>query len=230
MEEHLSGRCCFAILVSGVLLLTGCMSEPSPGEQAPTTGSSANGVPPEGQDWDLTAEEVLALYEESVDELQERGGFSDDQTPDLVRIVSPADWAQTQVDCMTERGIPTQVSQNGIVLDESVPLDQGDTTNLAFFQCAVQFPIDPRFNLPLPRERAELQYDFLVDTVATCLKEQGIQVSDPPSLETWLSRYYAGGESWYPFNEAASQVGMEQLDALYLACPSDSPDLYPPPL
>ncbi|WP_439564169.1 hypothetical protein [Microcella sp.] len=116
------------------------------------------------------------------------------------------------------------------MLYPSVPEEQGEFLNRAAFECEMAYPIDPRTQIPLPRVRAEAQYQHLVNTVAPCVEGLGIAVSDPPSLTTWLEAYYAETEIWDPYSDLLEQVtaGSSLLDEAYAQCPHDAPDLYPP--
>ena len=201
---------------------------------APTVGMTVEPepvqIPPAGQDWDLDQEEIDGLYQDYVGSLASSLGLDPAPTVDLIRFVSASEWAGAQVACLQNLGVNATEDAQGGVLYPSIPEEQGEFLNRAAFECEVAYPIDPRTQIPLPRVRAEAQYQHLVVTVAPCVEGLGIAVSDPPSLTTWLEAYYSEVEIWDPYSDLLEQVtaGSTLLDDVYAQCPHNAPDLYPP--
>lgn len=192
-------------------------------DEAATPGGE---IPPAGGDWDLDYAELLRLHEAQLDDLAAQMMIDDPPEVPLVRFVSSEDWPQAQADCLAGSGFSFEVSQGGIGVVGDVPPEQTDALNLAVYRCSVMYPADPRTQIPLPRVRAEMQYRYWVDTVAPCVRAQGIDPGEPPSLQVWLDQYYVNPPAWDPFDAAAGSE--EQLNLLYEVCPRDAPDLYPP--
>lgn len=210
-----------------VLALSGCTDGGGDSEPpSPPPAGAAVQIPPPGDDWDLDYADLLRLHQEQLDGLAEQKMVEDPPQVDLVRFVTVDEWPQAQVDCLAASGFTFEVRQGGLILVGDVPPEQAEALNLAGYRCAVMYAADPRTQVPLPRVRAELQYHYWVDTVVPCVRAQGIDPGEPPSLEVWLDQYYVNGPPWDPFDAAAGL--QEQLDLLYEVCPRYPPDLYPP--
>lgn len=209
------------LLAATALLLAGCTGAGGSPE------SSATAIP---DDWNLTPADMENQYDEFLAELVVKYGLDEPIEADPVRFVSADEWAMAHVNCVTEKGFPASVGAQGGVTYGDIPAEQGLAQRRAAASCEAEYPIDPRYSMQLPRNPALAQYGFLVDTVAPCVEAQGYAISTPPSESTWLDEYYATGQAWDPFDEAASQiaVGSDDLDDLYRACPPLSDDVYPP--
>lgn len=207
-----------ATAVAAAGLLAGC------------TGAVPESSSVPAEDWDLSPEDYQRLYLEFVDGLQEQHLLDSPVEPQLVRYVDETEWAVAQVSCLTEAGFPAEVNaQRGITFG-NIPVEQAEAQREAAAACAAKYPVDPRYNLPLPRKRAELQYEFLVDTVGPCVESLGYSLSSPPSLQVWLDEYYASGFAWDPYGEVLEQTspGGSDLDDVYQRCTNINPDVYPP--
>jgi hypothetical protein len=213
--------------IVALVFLAGC-SAPDQADESP---SGSTGSAPD-QDWNLDKAGIMALYDSYVQSLPGRyPAVTSFPEVAFVRFVTAQEWAQTQADCLTAAGVGAHVgSQNGLVLDQ-VPSAQNEAVQVAAYVCDVSYPIDPRTQLELPVVRAELQYRYWVRTVAPCVAALGYQLSDPPSLQTWLEQYYGGGKPWDPYVEPFEQASpgnqADVLDELYRECPRDAPDIYP---
>ncbi|MBD7982736.1 hypothetical protein H9623_17840 [Oerskovia sp. Sa1BUA8] len=213
-----------------IVAIAGACSGPDVSEDVdPTSGEeSLAGVPPEGDDWAQDRKSLIALYEAGLPGLAEQYGVEAPPGTELVRFVAQDQWAQAQVDCLADEGIGARLGGQGGVYFDDVPPEQGDIVNQAAYVCAAQYPTDPRTQGKLPRVRAEMQYTHLVETVMPCVRAEGFEVPEPPSLQTWLGQYYAAAGAWDPFViDATSGADSTALDLLYEKCPHDAPDLYP---
>jgi hypothetical protein len=214
--------------IIGLGALSGACAAPSPQVQ-PTGSASATAFDPsaEGADWQPRGEAALEEgYQDYLEYLQKTLQVSDPPDVALVRFVSVDDWPHIVSECITSAGFPVRISQGGVVLDGDVPDEQADALNLAWYTCQAAYPVDQRTQEPLPRVRAEKQYDHLVDNVAPCVRAEGFDVPQAPSLESWLDAYYTDGAAWDPFT-VVGEVAPEKLDAIYTSCPHDAADLYP---
>lgn len=235
-DEPFEGECALRRMfvavpsaVSLVFLAAGCSASDVP-ESAPSASgaSPAAPLPPPGEDWELNRDGLMDLYLEERSHLAEIYNVEDPPEVELVRFTTPEEWADVQVECLSENGFAARVSQGGVVIEGDVPAEQGEAVNLAFYRCGAAYPSDPRSGQALPRVRAEQQYDHMVTVAASCVEGYGVVVSEPPSMETWLSHYYGDQPTWDPFNEAAEQLSLEELEAVYAGCSRNAPDLYPP--
>lgn len=225
--EAIRGLYAVVLTAAMVLVVSGCTDGATSGVAPESSvGSAVVGVPPQDDDWDLDQAGLLRLYEGWLDGFAAQSMVDDPPEVDLVRFVTTAEWPQAQASCLSGSGFSFAVSGGGIEVVGEVPPQQANALNLAVYRCGAMYPADPRTQIPLPRVRAELQYHYWADTVAPCVRAQGIDPGDAPSLEVWVDEYYVNPPAWDPFDAAAGSE--EQLDLLYDACPRDAPDLYPP--
>jgi hypothetical protein len=214
---------CLAFLA--IALLTGCSSD----GESPQPGETAAAVP---DDWEVTPAQVERLYNAKLANLEQAYSLDHPVDAQLVRYVTATEIAQVISSCAGEAGFSVQPNDQGGVSIDPAPAGQESALNEALARCEAMYPLDPRFNMQLPRLRAEAQYRFLTETVAACVQEQGYSLSDPPSLQVWLDDYYSTGSAWDPFALAAEQMlpddGAEPLNELYRNCPTISDEVYPP--
>lgn len=218
-----------AAVIAALPLALGACSAGSGVEDPDSSGAGpeASGTT-QADDWQQGSDELIAEYRAYLVDLAGSLGLEDPPEVEMVRFVSNDEWAGIQVERLAEQGIQAAVGgQGGVVFDE-VPAEQVETVNLAAYTCEAMYPIDPRTQTPLPRVRAVMQYDHLVNTVLPCVRELGFEVSDPPTQQTWLDQYYSGAETWDPYTDVANSGDPADLDQVYEQCPHDAPDLYPP--
>ncbi len=174
----------------------------------------------------MDSAQIMSSYRQWAAEMAGISHVSNPPEVELKRFVATSEWAQVQVDCMIQAGFSASANPQGGIEYADVPKEQGSALNLAAYVCQLQYPVDPRTHLALPRVRAEMQYDWLVSSVYPCVASQGYTVSAPPTRDTWLDQYYSHESYWDPYVQANPDT--DGLDRLYEACPHDAPDLYPP--
>lgn len=207
----------------GVVLVL-CLAASGCTDGASARGDSVSEDPSAvGADWPSASREALVeQYRSGLTELAEINRVDNPPEVDLVRFVTPPEWADAQIGCLQEHGYTASESQGGVKYPE-VPQEQADSLNLAIYTCEAAYALDPRVNNPIPRARMERQFSHLADVVMPCVAGLGFQVEEPPTLETWLDAYYGNGQIWDPF----SSVPGEELDSVYKECPHDVEGLYP---
>ncbi|WP_157549493.1 hypothetical protein [Microbacterium sp. Leaf288] len=181
------------------------------------------------KDWTTTADQWMVLYRDMLEFRAQGSGIADPPDVEIVRIVPIEEWPEAQVDCLAEEGFSASVYSGGAVEYADVPKEQGPALNLAVYVCEAKYPYDVRRNEPLPEKQATAQFEFFKSTVAPCVTALGYDVSEPPSLQTWLSDYSATGNAWDPIAEAweASGRNHEVLMEIQAECPREAPGLYP---
>lgn len=221
-------------LAAAMLALVGCSDSGGEGSLQPSDPSEPErqltGLGAPGTDWEslnLSDEELQESQEKQLREIFDMG---EENPPgvELIRIVQQEDWADEQIRCLNSAGFHmVTASQGGVITTGEV----GDPAafNLASFTCAIQYQVDPRLSMRLPRVRAEMQFDHLVNVATPCLEElaKGNNISIPPapSLQTWLDDYYGSvAPPWDPFTAFDSP---HSLDEAYRECPQHSPNLFP---
>ena len=181
------------------------------------------------KDWTTTSDQWMTLYRAMLNSRAQGSGISDPPDVDIVRVVPIEEWPEAQVNCLAEEGFAASVYTGGAVHYADVPPEQGPLLNLAAYVCEAKYPYDVRRNERLPEKQATAQYEFLTSTVAPCVEALGYEVSDPPSLPTWLSDYYATGFAWDPIADAWEAAGNNHdvLMEIQTECPREAPGLYP---
>lgn len=218
----------FVTTIVGLLVLLCCCANE---DVDPVTGSASSSavlasVP---EDWEVTEAELMEAYERDLEQEAKNSRIDDPPDVEFVRFILPEEWARAQVACLDEAGYAAEVNQGGVRMPQ-VPQEQGQALNRAIYICNARYPLDPRANMPLPRIRAEMQYDYLISEVRHCVEDLGYDVDDPPSMETWLGAYYADEPTWDPFAAVVQQAGeadVAALDQAYDECPRWAPDLFP---
>jgi hypothetical protein len=124
------------------------------------------------------------------------------------------------VDCLRREGFEAEVVGLGLSLD--APDEQEALAFAALEAC--QTAADNRFGEP-EEPSAEDMYRFQIE-VAQCLRGEGFQVPDPPSMETWVERYRRQDFEglWFPYDSvvsAAASMKNEDWERLNLACPQE---------
>jgi len=75
---------------------------------------------------------------------------------------------------------------------------------------------------PPSREVIERQYQQVLE-LAECLRQQGYDIPQAPSEETWIDSWPTG--PWSPYNALAlptGQAGQDEWDRLNVACPQQT--------
>lgn len=140
---------------------------------------------------------------------------------ELVRYVFPEEWGPTRVECLTEQGIEATYSA-GQGVQTMIPDGQGESFAIAGYICAAKYPMDPIANLPLNDSQYEYVYWYFTTVLTPCLEGFGVQVENPPSLETFKETYYTE-DFWSPYGSVGGDVDWEELNS---DCPQSGPGLY----
>lgn len=194
-------------------------------ENAPQTETSGNVPAP--NDWEnLTRDELEEMHTERMATVAESMGVEVSEDLALVEFVPMNEWSDRQVTCLREMGFEAESSQGGVSLG-TVPSDQTDALREAMVACEFQFAADPRVsNQPLPRTAAVKLYEHWVQAM-TCLRNEGYEPEEPPSLEVWLGEFYSPTtEHWDPFTVVVNDAS--ELDAVQRECTYMPADMYPP--
>ncbi|MCY7287328.1 MAG: hypothetical protein LH624_03530, partial [Cryobacterium sp.] len=135
----------------------------------------------------------------------------------LVRKVSPAEFALTNAECIQALGFDADVDVSGNLTMGPIADAQLNAREVARFTCAVQYPIDPMYYIPLNDAQVSYLYDYFKNDLTRCITDHGYQVNDPPSRQTFVSNYADNGGGWSPFDVVPA---MSEADwaALNLEC------------
>lgn len=198
------------------VLMSGCQQGTSDGATSAATPSQTQAEQPT-----LTAEDRDAIAEDLA-EIASLNGITDPPDIDIVRVVSQAEWPQTFADCMTAAGFPTKLYGQGTVTD--IPAGQEDASNLANYTCWAKYPVDPQQNMEnFTDEQKTIIYQYLTQTLVTCLEEQGHTVDDVPSEEVFMDQF-TSTPPWNPYLQIYETVTSQaETEALTAACPPNTP-------
>lgn len=215
-----------AIVTAGIIVsgLVGCSAQGDVTEDPAASSAPAFGQ--DAGDWNMSEHDILSVYQSNLEGLAAQYLLDEVPEVELVRFVSVSEWPQVQSDCLTEQGFSARPGPQGGIEFDTVPDDQGAAQRIAAYTCEARYPVDPRRTVKLPQKQAEDQYEHLSTTLLTCIRGLGYEVSEPPSLEMWLSQYYGEKEFWDPYVDVA-RIDSVALDTLYAECPHDAPNLYP---
>lgn len=164
---------------------------------------SAGGLSPEVHDAYL--EQIAQMYE-----------VEDPPAVEVVRIVDPDKQLELVAECMQEGGWPETQLSNGGLQYENLP-EQEEAMNAAFYTCFASYPLAEEF-LAVGREHYEELYAYFVDELKPCLEGQGLEITEPPSLESWLAVAETGSpEYWDP----ALEIPDADFSEIQEVCPQN---------
>lgn len=159
-------------------------------------------------------------YEQYVDDQRDalQSMHPDVEIPDteLIRYVSLYEWAPAIVDCMLEQGFGASLLSDGGVSYEEPPAGQEEGLAVAAYVCAVEYPVE------LTEQLNDVQlrklYNYYVNDLVPCLADEGYDINDIPSFETFRDRY--GSSPWSPYSSVSpsTQLGWDAINA---ACPQN---------
>lgn len=220
--------------VGAVLVLTGCSSPKddvaSPPPATPSMDSSepaatpGGGSPPIVSDWqpsnplssriDMSEKEKMAKRATNLVLQAESMGLQNPPKIQLVRWITPEEWAPTLVKCLTDRGFPVGYTADGGINSANIPGEQAPALETAMYECMAQYSIDPRLSQSLNSEQRGILYDYLVESYVPCLGKLGVKVSSPPSREVFMAT--AEGDGWMPQLE----ISTDKVTEANAKCPT----------
>ncbi len=126
---------------------------------------------------------------------------------ELVRYVTPEEQFDLMTDCLEQEGFPP-IREGGEI--SYIPgEDQMMAFAVATYVCVGRYPIDFAYTQPLTDDQWARVYEHQVEVTVPCIRELGYEVSDPPTLQTYLD---TGPESrWNPVREVEQQVTEDAL-------------------
>lgn len=130
---------------------------------------------------------------------------------------------QAIVSCLADHGIAATATEDGGVEVDTAPGE--DPTPIFELQQECERDLVAAGRIPPPsqptREYFEGAYAYNL-TLKGCLEAEGFEISDPPSLETYIDSYMnpASEGAWAPYNDISlSGVGSARWEELNRICP-----------
>lgn len=116
---------------------------------------------------------------------------------------------------MSEKGWDASVEPDNRWSVSGIPDDQLDREEADSAACEAQFGYD-QAPPPITREEAEATYVEMLD-VATCVRNLGFPVSDPPSEQTYVDDLVSNRFPWNPYDAIWDGLRNNQLNLSDLA-------------
>jgi hypothetical protein len=161
------------------------------------------------------AEQWAELQQKYPDAVRPRVGF--------VRFITSEEEPEVIAACLRAQGIPAVIDENGV--GTTTPIGEEQRYDLAWFACAVQFPVDPSEYQPLTDDEMYFLYRFYVDEQIPCLEARGYEISSPPGFDDFRARWWSG-EMWAPYLDVVEN-DFQRFLATQEACPPLPPELRP---
>ena len=151
--------------------------------------------PPELPDYDVETQAALDQQRNKDDLLEQ---FPEAVVPEVERIafIGPDEWAETIAACLNEDGFSAVAQDGGLA---SAPTEGQELPfAIATYVCNAKYPINPRTNVELNDDQLRYLYEYYTQVLTPCLNEEGFDVPEPPSLQTYVSSWRAGSP-WDPY-------------------------------
>jgi hypothetical protein len=175
-------------LLIGLTTLSALSSCASPGGVGESTaGGSA--VAAESKTGQPVSSDAFAEQLRSVAEMY---GIADPPAVEPVREITPVESQKAIDDCLAERGW-TRHPKGGF----EYPLEQQEAYNMDAYICTASYPIRAEYLEPLDEAAWRRIFDYWITETVPCLRAEGIDVPEPPTIETFLSSQY-----WTPDGDA----------------------------
>lgn len=167
-----------------------------------------------------TAEQTLDLYWDQFVASIDDGEIPERPDVDIV-VVDEQEFMTGFVSCMNNAGwTSVRIDAGGYIDSGVIPAGQTLSYDLAEYTCHAKNLFVP----PAPMDESDIErlYDHQVDYVIPCLAERGHQVSNFPSKETFVDRYFA--ERTYTL--ATAMAGLSDSERFHFETKDSSVDCH----
>jgi hypothetical protein len=168
----------------------------------------------------VSDEERARLLEEYLAAKAEAFGLDDPPKAEPIDLVSPSEWSTAQIACLRAAGINVSPTLDGSGVDFSQSGAADPRVARAAYLCEAQFPLDPKYLVPLNESQLRYVHNYLVSELIPCLEKHGQGVDSPPTVDQFLEKQ---GE-WSPYVQLANQQSLEAVAGLIEVCPQSPPD------
>jgi hypothetical protein len=206
-----------------VLLLTaGCSASQVSGPTSPvsttvTTSIETTAVATETTTT-VSAGGMLDLI--GVDPLPPITGYGDYSDVDFYDL-DVFEVTEAEVACLHDHGFPVTIIPPGDGISfQGISPEQNGEAAATLEACMAGLNLPPYH--PPSREVMERQYQQVLE-LAECLRQEGYDIPQAPSEETWIESWSTG--TWSPYNDLAlptGQAGQDEWDRLNVACPQQT--------
>lgn len=142
---------------------------------------------------------------------------------EIIRRISPDDWATTMAACLNDAGFPDVIAGGDQSLSFETSSAQAAPFALAKYICTAQYPLNEKFTTPLNDEQLGGLYDYLTLVQTPCLESHGFSISAPPSKQHFIETYTTTPD-WIPYEQLPMSAFEDGTFAeVEVACPQDPP-------
>jgi hypothetical protein len=151
--------------------------------------------------------------------------FPDAIVPEVktIRFVALTEWPESNAACLREEGFSAEAMDGGV--STAAPPDQEEPFAIANYVCALKYPVDPRWNIPLNEDQVRYIYDYVTQIMTPCVKAEGYDVPPAPSRESFISTYLTDSP-WNYYGLIAQATSQEEWEYINRKCPQGPSDLY----
>ena len=155
-------------------------------------------------------------WDDYVKAQRKMSGLSSWPEVNRVRFVSQEELPEVQAKCLTDQGFPTTVESGGSYTTKTTS-EQDESLALATYTCELQYPVDLRYAQAFTRTQLRIIYAYYRDTLIPCLQDQGLDIEQLPSEETYVEGVTTGTAEWTPYD--AVDLASMDTSMLNKACP-----------
>lgn len=244
-----ASRAAAVAIVLGAFITAGCSSSDNEERTSEAVVDNALGTAspggPAGQDreWEPSAWEPTVQIEPLTFTDAERESYrqealaryveqsSIEDAPEVPDVIA---WGQGREEngqqtasCLQDAGFPAFAQPGGgIIFEPGIPESQVEASDLAWFTCEAQYPLDPAYAQEWTEDQLGLVYDYWDQYYIPCMQAQGhaIDTSGQPTREAYIAAFHTVDRiSWWP-TDAFHALPLETQATLFETCPPYPPD------
>lgn len=197
------------LVVGTVLLLSSC-------------ATSQSTPPPKPQLPSLSAEQAQSLESQAIDAAWTNvtNEFPDATRPsvDTVRRVTPAEQPEAIASCLQDAGYTdANADDDGGIAYGTIPDGQESAQAITLYTCYAKYPIDAKYTQPATESQIEYIYYYWQHDLTPCLEAEGLEVSDPPSWNSFQETFGTRA-MWDPYEALANEQDASAVAAITKKC------------
>ncbi|WP_136053625.1 hypothetical protein [Microbacterium sp. K24] len=197
------------LFMAAALTLAGCSSVD---QAAVTTG-------------DPIDSSTLKILNENSRQIAAALGLENPPDVQPVRLVKPNEWAAAQIDCLNAAGYDASYTSDleGVSYPSFSESAMAESLNFAIYTCESQYPVSPKYNLPLSSDQLAFLYQYRATELTECLSRAGYSPDiGAPSEAVFIETDGA----WDPYG--STTIAQEDLRLVREKCPvnPDYDELY----
>lgn len=165
--------------------------------------------------------EAPSDYADHMAEMAALLDISDPPKTTPIRVITASEYETVMQACLSDKGFEVKLPAGG-GFDIQLPNDQVPAFRLAHYECEGMFPVHELYRREAGPEEQRREYQWLTTVLVPCLNDEGIDINEPPTLESFQSAYDRPTR-WHPVNELLESLGAARVGELSQTCPLDPP-------